>query len=56
MVWRSTLDHSALILLIRQAYNLLQRFTADVSDEIRAPLAAVLSNAQVGLISSMLNR
>lgn len=38
---------------IRQAYDQLQRFTADASHELRAPLAAVLSNAQVGLIAPM---
>ncbi len=36
---------------IRQAYEGLQRFTADASHELRAPLAAVLSNAQVGLLT-----
>ena len=36
---------------IRRAYEQLQRFTADASHELRAPLAAVLSNAQVGLMS-----
>jgi len=36
---------------IRQAYEQLQRFTADASHELRTPLAVVLSNAQVGLIS-----
>ena len=36
---------------IRQAYQQLQRFPADASHELRAPLAAILSNAQVGLIS-----
>ena len=36
---------------IRQAYSQLQRFTADASHELRAPLAAILSNAQVGLIA-----
>lgn len=35
----------------RRAYEQLQRFTADASHELRAPLAAVLSNAQVGLLS-----
>lgn len=35
----------------RRAYDQLQRFTADASHELRAPLAAVLSNAQVGLMS-----
>ncbi|PSB63737.1 two-component sensor histidine kinase, partial [Chroococcidiopsis cubana CCALA 043] len=29
----------------------LQRFTADASHELRAPLAAILSNAQVGLLA-----
>lgn len=36
---------------IRVAYMQLQRFTADASHELRAPLAAILSNAQVGLLS-----
>lgn len=36
---------------IRQSYEQLQRFTADASHELRAPLAAILSNAQVGLLS-----
>ncbi|WP_036477933.1 cell wall metabolism sensor histidine kinase WalK [Myxosarcina sp. GI1] len=36
---------------IRLAYSQLQRFTADASHELRAPLAAILSNAQVGLIT-----
>ncbi|MBW4468777.1 MAG: sensor histidine kinase [Stenomitos rutilans HA7619-LM2] len=36
----------------RRAYDQLQRFTADASHELRAPLAAVLSNAQVGLMAS----
>ncbi|BAU64930.1 Periplasmic Sensor Signal Transduction Histidine Kinase [Stanieria sp. NIES-3757] len=36
---------------IRQAYDQLQRFTADASHELRAPLAAILTNAQVGLIT-----
>lgn len=36
---------------IRQAYEQLQRFTADASHELRAPLSAMLSNAQVGLFS-----
>lgn len=36
---------------IRRSYEQLQRFTADASHELRAPLAAVLSNAQVGLLS-----
>lgn len=36
---------------IRQTYDQLQRFTADASHELRAPLAAILSNAQVGLLS-----
>lgn len=34
----------------RRAYDQLQRFTADASHELRAPIAAVLSNAQVGLM------
>jgi signal transduction histidine kinase len=37
---------------IHQAYEQLKRFTADASHELRAPLAAVVSNAQVGLLSS----
>jgi signal transduction histidine kinase len=36
---------------IREAYASLQRFTSDASHELRAPLAAILSNAQVGLLS-----
>lgn len=36
---------------IRLAYSQLQRFTADASHELRAPLAAILTNAQVGLIT-----
>lgn len=36
---------------IRNSYDQLQRFTADASHELRAPLAALISNAQVGLIS-----
>lgn len=38
---------------IRRAYAQLQRFTSDASHELRAPLAAVLSNAQVGLLSAI---
>lgn len=34
----------------RRAYEQLQRFSADASHELRAPVAAVLSNAQVGLM------
>ncbi|MBW4417794.1 MAG: two-component sensor histidine kinase [Myxacorys californica WJT36-NPBG1] len=34
----------------RRSYDQLQRFTADASHELRAPIAAVLSNAQVGLM------
>lgn len=33
------------------AYDQLQRFTANASHELRAPLAAILSNAQVGLLA-----
>lgn len=36
---------------IQTAYRQLQRFTSDASHELRAPLAAILSNAQVGLLS-----
>lgn len=36
---------------IRNAYVQLQRFTSDASHELRAPLATMLSNAQVGLLS-----
>jgi OmpR-family two-component system manganese-sensing sensor histidine kinase len=35
---------------IRQAYQRLQQFTADASHELRAPLAAIISNAQLGLM------
>ncbi|NDJ19968.1 two-component sensor histidine kinase [Myxacorys almedinensis A] len=38
---------------IREAYDYLDRFTADASHELRAPLAAILSNAQVGLIAPL---
>jgi len=34
----------------RRAYQQLQQFTADASHELRSPVAAVLSNAQVALI------
>lgn len=37
---------------IRRSYEQLQRFTADASHELRAPLAVVLSNAQVALLSN----
>jgi signal transduction histidine kinase len=36
---------------LENACNQLQRFTANASHELRAPLAAVLSNAQVGLMA-----
>ncbi|MBD1870883.1 two-component sensor histidine kinase [Leptolyngbya sp. FACHB-671] len=35
---------------IRQSYDQLQRFTADASHELRAPLAAIINNAQAGLM------
>ncbi|MCG8364683.1 MAG: HAMP domain-containing histidine kinase [Pseudanabaenales cyanobacterium] len=38
---------------IRQSYDRLQRFTADASHELRSPLAAILSNAQVALIPNI---
>jgi len=41
---------------IRQSYDRLQRFTADASHELRAPLSAVVSNAQVGIISKSSDR
>ncbi len=34
----------------RRAYEQLQRFTADASHELRSPVAAILSNAQVALM------
>ncbi|MBD2103960.1 cell wall metabolism sensor histidine kinase WalK [Leptolyngbya sp. FACHB-261] len=34
---------------IRQAYQQLQQFTADASHELRSPLSAILTNAQLGL-------
>lgn len=37
---------------IWQAYNQLHRFTADASHELRTPIAAILSNAQVGLLAT----
>lgn len=36
---------------VRRSYEQLQRFTADASHELRAPIAAILSNAQVGLLA-----
>lgn len=41
---------------IHQSYDRLQRFTADASHELRAPLSAVVSNAQVGIISKSSDR
>ncbi len=35
---------------VRQAYQQLQQFTADASHELRSPLSAILTNAQLGLI------
>jgi signal transduction histidine kinase len=35
---------------IRRAYDELQRFTANASHELRSPLAAIMTNAQAGLI------
>lgn len=35
----------------QKSYEQLQRFTADASHELRAPIAAILSNAQVGLLA-----
>ncbi|KYC35544.1 histidine kinase [Scytonema hofmannii PCC 7110] len=37
---------------IRESYSQLQRFTADASHELRSPLAAMMSNAQFGLLST----
>jgi len=36
---------------LQNAYEQLQRFTANASHELRSPLAAILSNAQVGLLA-----
>lgn len=36
---------------IQESFNQLQRFTSDASHELRAPLAAIMSNAQVGLLN-----
>lgn len=41
---------------IRRSYEQLQRFTADASHELRAPLSAILSNAQVGLLTPVDDR
>ena len=38
---------------IKHSYEQLQRFTADASHELRAPVAAILSNAQVGLLAPL---
>lgn len=38
---------------IRQSYEQLQRFAADASHELRNPLSAILSNAQVGLLAPL---
>lgn len=35
---------------IRQNYQQLQRFTADASHELRSPISAILTNAQLGLL------
>jgi signal transduction histidine kinase len=35
---------------IRESYERLKRFTADASHELRAPIAAILNNAQFGLL------
>lgn len=40
---------------IQTAYERLQRFTADASHELRAPLAALLSNIQIGLVKPTTN-
>ena len=36
---------------VKRSYEQLQRFTADASHELRAPVSAILSNAQVGLLA-----
>lgn len=35
---------------IRRSYQRLQRFTADASHELRSPISAILTNAQLGLL------
>ena len=39
------------MLPVKRSYEQLQRFTADASHELRAPVSAILSNAQVGLLA-----
>lgn len=36
---------------IQQSYQQLQRFTSDASHELRSPLSAILTNAQVGMLA-----
>ncbi|MEH2297794.1 MAG: HAMP domain-containing sensor histidine kinase [Nostoc sp.] len=38
---------------VQQAYKQLQRFTSDASHELRSPLSAILTNAQVGLLMAV---
>jgi OmpR-family two-component system manganese-sensing sensor histidine kinase len=49
--WSSWLLGGVAMLPIRQTHQQLERFTADASHELRAPLTAILNNAQVGLMA-----